>query len=73
MKCYNKIQFLLFALIFLTSCTVGDPYQKPKLPLEKKQWSEAASPSAIIQKDWWTGFKDPYLNTFLRLSANQLI
>jgi NodT family efflux transporter outer membrane factor (OMF) lipoprotein len=62
MKFHIKIQFLLFTLIFLASCTVGDPYQKPELPVKKKQWSETASPSAIIQKDWWTGFKDPYLN-----------
>jgi len=62
MKFSIKIQFLLFTLLLVSSCQVGDPYQKPELSIEKKQWSEAASPSAIIQKDWWTGFEDPYLN-----------
>lgn len=49
----------------MTGCSglAGPEYQRPDMP-DKQAWSQLAQVSAadVIRPDWWTGFKDGYLN-----------
>ena len=68
-KTQIKAGLFLWLIITLMACQLGPDYQRPEL-LGKKNWSSRSEapidPSEIIQMDWWTNFKDPYLDTLIR-------
>ncbi len=71
MKIFIKIQFLLFALIFLASCTVGDLYQKPELAVEKNSGVKRQTHPQLFKKIGGPVLKTPILINWcpIRLQA----
>ncbi|MGD8709177.1 MAG: efflux transporter outer membrane subunit [Ectothiorhodospiraceae bacterium] len=57
-------------LVVLGACSnlAGPDYQRPETP-EKEAWSRApdprVSPATTVRRDWWTGFRDPYLDSLV--------
>lgn len=56
----------------LTACAslAGPDYERPDTPT-KTSWSQSAadmqvSPTDVIRPDWWTGFRDPYLDSLVQ-------
>lgn len=62
--------FCLLMMMFGSCTTIGPEYKGEESRKEavqtKEAWSDSSavkvSPDEVIQKDWWTNFKDPYLN-----------
>ncbi len=70
-----SVLYLSLALLaVLNSCmTMGPEYKGEESRKEavqtKEAWSDSSaakvSPEEVIQKDWWTNFKDPHLNELI--------
>lgn len=58
-------------VLALAACAnlAGPEYEQPNTPV-KTAWSQGSgiqvSASEVIRPDWWTGFRDPYLNTLVQ-------
>jgi outer membrane protein, multidrug efflux system len=65
--------FCLLMMMFGSCTTIGPEYKGEESRKEavqtKEAWSDSSavkvSPEEVIQKDWWTNFKDPYLNELI--------
>lgn len=68
-----KVVLFLLLIITLMACRVGPDYKRPDLQ-GKNTWSNRSedriSPSEIIQIDWWTNFKDPYLDKLVKAAIS---
>src|SRR5258707_879363 len=60
---------ILVLLLFMTACSVGPKYDRPKvnLPAAYKEpppsgWKDAAPRDEVAKGDWWSIFNDPVLN-----------
>jgi NodT family efflux transporter outer membrane factor (OMF) lipoprotein len=57
--------------VVLTACAslAGPEYERPATPT-KAAWSQSAeaqvSPREVVRPDWWTGFRDPYLDSLVQ-------
>jgi len=69
MKVSLAIRVSFLVAMALSACSVGPEYERPELQ-EKKAWSRTGpgelAPSQIIELDWWTNFKDSYLNKLVK-------
>jgi len=62
--------FCLLMMMFASCTTIGPEYKgedsRKEAVQTKEAWSDSSavkvSPDQVIQKDWWTNFKDPYLD-----------
>lgn len=67
------VVLLLLPIITFTGCQVGPDYKRPNLK-EKSTWSgrsaDGVNPPEIIQIDWWTSFKDPYLDKLVKAAIS---
>jgi len=65
--------FCLLMMMFASCTTIGPEYKgedsRKEAVQTKEAWSDSSavkvSPDQVIQKDWWTNFKDPYLNELI--------
>ena len=74
MNAYRAL-FIAMSVGLLSACSglAGPGYERPQTP-SKPTWSEhPAGISAVsaIEPDWWTGFKDPYLDGLIRQAIAQ--
>lgn len=73
MKYLFRILLGITLLATMNSCTVGPEYQKPDLPEKaefKNQPEKPLDPSDVIRFDWWSDFKDPYLDQLIKDSVS---
>src|SRR2546428_2006169 len=55
---------LLVTFALLVGCTVGPQYQRPEIAVPKA-FSEGAGRGPSSFEQWWTGFRDPLLDSLV--------
>lgn len=72
----NKIYlpvFIILSVLFIESCKVGPNYQKVEVPVEESyRFNQAtADTDTIINLRWWELFRDPQLDTLIRIALEE--
>jgi multidrug efflux system outer membrane protein len=62
---------VLFALFFLTACTVGPDWKKPEVATPPAWRIEYAQAAELANARWWQGFGDPVLDQLIEEALHE--